>query len=128
MSKASECIQQTSLIIETNFDTQFHEYLTCYHKMSVKSPVCIQRQKTKESILNMQCIVGYIVTTTTAGSCRGGPLVLEVGHKKFTASKWYTCVYPLGCKNMQNWRKGSVFGHVHKFWKGHDGKNYKKTC
>ena len=27
-----------------------------------------------------------------------------------------------GCKNVQNLRKGCVFCHIHKFWKGHDGK------
>ena len=31
-------------------------------------------------------------------------------------------------KNVQNWRTGCVFGHVHKFWKGHDGKIKKKAC
>ena len=30
-------------------------------------------------------------------------------------------------KNMQNWRKGCLFGHVHKFWKEHDRKIEKKS-
>ena len=33
-----------------------------------------------------------------------------------------------GEKNMHNWRKGCVFGHVHKFWKGHDEKLRKRAC
>ena len=29
---------------------------------------------------------------------------------------------------MQNWKKGCVFGHIDKFWKGHDGQIKKNTC
>ena len=29
---------------------------------------------------------------------------------------------------MQNWKKGCVFGHIDKFWKGHDGQIQKNTC
>ena len=32
-----------------------------------------------------------------------------------------------GAKNMQNWKKGCVFGHIAKFWKGLDGKIIRKT-
>ena len=32
-----------------------------------------------------------------------------------------------GEKNVQNWRKEYVFGHVHKIWKGLDGKIKKKA-
>ena len=35
---------------------------------------------------------------------------------------------PLGCKNMQNWKKGCVFGHIDKVWKGHDGQIKKNAC
>ena len=34
----------------------------------------------------------------------------------------------IGCKNVQNWKKGCVFGHIDKFWKGHDGKIKKNAC
>ena len=33
-----------------------------------------------------------------------------------------------GCKNVQNWKKGCVFGHTDKFWKGHDGQIKKNAC
>ena len=29
---------------------------------------------------------------------------------------------------MQNWKKGCVFGHSDKFWKGHDGEIKKNAC
>ena len=29
---------------------------------------------------------------------------------------------------MQNWKKGCVFGHIDKFWKGHDGQIKKNAC
>ena len=35
------------------------------------------------------------------------------------------------CKNVQNWKKRCVFGHINKFWKGHDAqikKNNVKMC
>ena len=33
-----------------------------------------------------------------------------------------------GVQNVQNWKKGYVFGHIDKFWKGHDAqiKNLKR--
>ena len=33
-----------------------------------------------------------------------------------------------GAKNMQNWKKGYVFGHNDKFWKGHDAQIKKNAC
>ena len=33
-----------------------------------------------------------------------------------------------GCKNMQNWKKGCVLGHIDKFWKGHDRLIKKNAC
>ena len=33
-----------------------------------------------------------------------------------------------GAKNVQNWKKGGVFRHIDKFWKGHDGQIKKKAC
>ena len=33
-----------------------------------------------------------------------------------------------GYKNVQNWKKGYVFGHIDKFRKGHDGQIKKNTC
>ena len=33
------------------------------------------------------------------------------------------------CKNVQNWGGGGyVFGHIDKFWKGHDGQFKKNAC
>ena len=29
---------------------------------------------------------------------------------------------------MQNWKKWCVFGHIDKFWKGHDGQIKKNAC
>ena len=29
---------------------------------------------------------------------------------------------------MQNWKKGYVFGHIDKFWKGHDKHIKKNAC
>ena len=29
---------------------------------------------------------------------------------------------------MQKWKKGCVFGHVDKFWKGHDGQIKENAC
>ena len=29
---------------------------------------------------------------------------------------------------MQNWKKGCVFGHIYKFWKGHDRQIKKNAC
>ena len=29
---------------------------------------------------------------------------------------------------MQNWKKGCVFGHIDKFWKGHDRQINKNAC
>ena len=29
---------------------------------------------------------------------------------------------------MQNWKKGCVFGHINKFWKGHNGQIKKNAC
>ena len=31
-------------------------------------------------------------------------------------------------QNVQNWKKGCVFGHIDKFWKGHDRQIKKNAC
>ena len=33
-----------------------------------------------------------------------------------------------GCKNVQNWKKWCVLGHIEKFWKGHEGHIKKNLC
>ena len=33
-----------------------------------------------------------------------------------------------GAKNVQNWKKGYVFGHIDKFWNGHDAQIEKNAC
>ena len=60
----------------------------------------------------------------------GGALVFEVGYhpcKKihvirvvFQDQAVYTHTSFRGEKNVQNWKKGCVFGHIDKFWKEHD--------
>ena len=63
----------------------------------------------------------------------GGAFVFEVGYhprkkkKKITLlgfifqdQAMYTRTLFKGCKNVQIWKKECVFGHIDKFWKGHD--------
>ena len=40
----------------------------------------------------------------------------------------YVCTSFRGAKNVQNWKKGCVFGHIDKFWKEHDRQNKKNAC
>ena len=67
----------------------------------------------------------------------GGNLYLKLDIilvKKFTQlglffrTRRCTRAYRLGVQNMQYWKKECVFGHIDKFWKGHDGQIKKKTC
>ena len=46
----------------------------------------------------------------------------------FFRTRHCTCVHCLGCKNVQNWKKGCVFGHIDKFWKEHDRQIKKNAC
>ena len=67
-----------------------------------------------------------------------GPLVFEVGYhprKKihiirvvFQDQAMYTRTSFRGAKTCKIGKKGCVFGHVDKFWKGHDGQIKKNAC
>ena len=67
-----------------------------------------------------------------------GPLVFEVGYhprKKihvirvvFQDKAMYARTSFRGAKTCKIGKKGCVFGHIDKFWKGHDGQIKKNTC
>ena len=65
------------------------------------------------------------------------PLVFKVGYqpsKKITLSGLFfrtrqcTRVHCLGVQKRAKLKKGCVFCHIDKFWKGHDGQIKKNTC
>ena len=68
----------------------------------------------------------------------GGPLVFEVGYhprKKihvirvvFQDKAMYARTSFRGAKTCKIGKKGCVFSHIDKFWKGHDGQIKKNTC
>ena len=68
---------------------------------------------------------------------RGGPLEYQGGYQArpkihvirvvFQDQALYVRTSFRGEKNVQNWKKGCIFGHLDKFWKGHDGQ-IKKKC
>ena len=104
--------------------------LDCIHYSTCKATFC--RNPIENAHLVQEIHVYDEPLKGCKDTCGGGPLVFEVGYhprKKIHIIRVVlqdqatnaARISLRGVKIVQNWKKRVCFGHIDKFWKGHDG-------